>query len=213
MAIQTTGDRGFTLLELMVSVVLLAVIVTVISGALRLAHRSADSGATKIEGLERLRMSLAIIDSQIQSGFPLTHEDQGEKVLYFEGERDTLTFASTYSIWDGEKGFVQVTYRAVQNEKGKQVLYASENTIGMEKERETKLLEGFDEISFGYFLRDPVTREATWTDLWTDDKALPQRIAVNLSRGGTKHSLIIPMRTGGSGRTTQIPHNFMQGPA
>lgn len=205
MAIQPISDRGFTLLELTVSMVLLAVIITVISGAIRLGYRSLDSGEKKIESLERFRMSLSIIDSQIQSGFPLTHEDRGIKVLYFEGERGMLTFASNYSIWSGEKGFVQVTYRVVQNEKGKQVLYASENTIGIENERETKLLDGFDEIYFEYFSQGPGTREAIWTDLWADDKALPQRITVNLSRGGTRHSLIIPMRTGGSTATTQVP--------
>ena len=151
-------NKGFTLLELMVSVALLAVIITVISGAIRLSYRSVDSGEKKIESLERLRMSLIIIDSQIQSAFPLTDEEQGVKVPYFEGERDVLMFASNYSIWDGEKGFVQVTYWVEQNEKGKQVLYARENTIGMENERETKLLEGFDDIYFGYFSRDPETQ-------------------------------------------------------
>ena len=203
------ANKGFTLLELMVSVALLAVIITIISGAIRLSYRSVGSGEKKIESLERQRMSFVIIDSQVQSAFPLTHEDQGVKVLYFEGERDVLTFASNYSIWDGEKGFVEVTYRIITNERGKQVLYASENTIGVENTRETKLLEGFDEIYFEYFLRDLGTEEPTWTDLWTDDAAMPQRIAVNLTRGGTKHSLIIPVRTGGIGPETQATPRFM----
>ncbi len=202
-------NEGFTLLELMVSLALLTVIITVISGAIRLSYRSVDSGERKVESLERQRMSLAIIDSQIQSGFPLTREQQGVKVPYFKGEREVLMFASNYSIWHGEKGFVQVMYRVVQNEKGKQALYASETIIGVENFRETKLLEGFDEIYFAYFLRDPGTQEPTWTGSWRDDAAMPQRIAVNLVRGSTKHSLIIPVRTGGSGTVTQTSPGFM----
>lgn len=206
---RAAAKKGFTLLELMVSVALLAVIITVISGAVRLSCRSVDLGERKIESLQRQRMSLAIIDAQVQSGFPLPREDHGVKVLDFEGKRDMLRFASNYSIWDGERGFVQVTYRVVQTDKGKRVLYASENTVGVENRKETKLLEGFDEIYFAYFFMDPATHEPTWTDLWTDDRAMPQRIAVNMTRGGTKYSLIIPIRTGGGGTVMQAGPPFM----
>jgi hypothetical protein len=193
----------------MVSVALLAVIITVISGAIRLSYRSVDSGERKVESLERQRTSLAIIDSQIQSAFPLTHEERGVKVPYFKGGRDVLMFASNYSIWDGEKGFVQVTYRVVQNEEGKRALYASETIAGVENFRETKLLEGFDEVYFAYFLKDPGTQEPTWTGSRRDDGAMPQRIAVNLLRGSTRHSLIIPVRTGGSTAVTPVKPGFM----
>ena len=201
-------NKGFTLLELMVSVALLAVIITVISGAIRLGYRSVDSGEKNIGRLERFRMSLAIIDAQIQSAFPLTHEKQGVKVPYFKGGRDVLMFASNYSIWDGEKGFVHVTYRLGQNEKGRHVLYASEHTIGRENEKQTRLLEGFDDIYFGYFSRDPETGGPVETDLWTDDRTLPQWISVNLTKDGMKHSLIIPMRTCGAA-VTQAPPGVM----
>lgn len=207
--VRLASSKGFTLLELVVSMLLLAVIIAVISGAIRPGCGSVDSGEKTIGRLQRQRMSLVIIDSQIQSGFPLARGEQGAGVIDFKGERGVLAFASNYSIWDGERGFVQVTYRVVRNEKGKQVLYASENTVGAGNARETKLLDGFDEIHFEYFMRDPATQGPMWTDMWTDDRAMPQRVAVHLTRGDTKYSFIIPIRADGGGTATQAGPRFM----
>ena len=70
---------GFTLLELIISITLVAIIVLIISVAANLGYRSFNSGEKKMNAVERLRSSLTIIDAQIQSGVPLTLEDGGVK--------------------------------------------------------------------------------------------------------------------------------------
>src|SRR5512136_1554467 len=67
-----SSRRGFTLLELMISITLIGIIAVIIAGAMRLGYRSVDAGERKIESLERMRVSLTLIDSQIQSEIPLT---------------------------------------------------------------------------------------------------------------------------------------------
>ena len=66
--------RGFTLLELIISITLLGIIVLVTVGAMRLGSRSVDSGEKRIASLERIKSSLNIIESQIQSEVPLTYD-------------------------------------------------------------------------------------------------------------------------------------------
>ncbi|HMK43695.1 MAG TPA: prepilin-type N-terminal cleavage/methylation domain-containing protein, partial [Dissulfurispiraceae bacterium] len=61
MKVRTTKADGFTLLELLVAIALLAVVVVVIVQAMRLGMRAIESGDRKIAGLERTRALLSVI--------------------------------------------------------------------------------------------------------------------------------------------------------
>jgi prepilin-type N-terminal cleavage/methylation domain-containing protein len=188
------GDHGFTLLELMISIVILGIIIVIIVGAMRLGFRSVDAGEKKIESLERMRASLDIIESQIQSQIPLTYDEEGVRKYYFSGEKESLQFSTNYSIWGGQKGYVIVTYWVSSKGNEKPVLYASENIVGIEDRREVKLLDAFDNIYFEYFYRDPTEEVGNWVEQWKDSSAIPEKIKVHLVTGEKDLSMIIPVR-------------------
>jgi len=188
---------GFTLLELIISIALFAIIVLIIAGAVNLGYRSFSSGEKKMNAVERLRSSLTIIDAQIQSGVPLTLEDDGVKQYYFMGEQDSLKFSTNYSIWGGQRGYVIVNYRVDADVRGKRTLFASEYKVGMDNQKETKLLEGLDEITFDYFKQDATEEEGEWVSQWVDEEMMPTRIRINLVKGGNSLSYIMPVRVGG----------------
>jgi type II secretory pathway pseudopilin PulG len=192
------GEGGFTLLELIVAFAILGFIVLIIAGAMRLGIHAVDSGEKRINSLERLRTSLDIVDSQVQSEAPLTTVDNGEKKLYFRGERDSMQFATNYSIWGGQTGYVVVNYTVEADNAGKQALAASENVIGIEGERDTNLFTGMDSIYFEYFYKGPTDENGSWVDTWPDDTTVPGKVKLHLVRGEKDFSLIIPMRTSGS---------------
>lgn len=196
-------EAGFTLLELIISIALIGIIVLIIAGAMRLGFRSVDSGEKRIESLERMRASLNIIDSQIQSEMPLTYDDEGVRKFYFKGERKLMQFATNYSIWGGEKGYVVAAYKVESGDNGKEVLYVSENIIGIEGKRDTKLFDNFETIYFEYFFKDPTEEEGEWVDQWTDDVNIPEKIKLHLVEGTRDLSIIIPFRARGS--LTQMP--------
>jgi general secretion pathway protein J len=183
-----SSRRGFTLLELMISITLIGIIVLIVAGAMRLGYRSVDAGERKIESLERMRASLTLIDSQIQSEIPLTIDEDGSRKYYFKGEKGTLLFPSNYSLWGGQTGYVVVTYSVVPDERGKQTLWISE----------TKLFESLDEISFQYFYQGPTDQEGNWVEQWTENTDIPKKVRVRLVQGTRELSLIIPMKTRGS---------------
>lgn len=194
---QGTNRRGFTLIELIISITLVAIIVLIIGGAVGLGYRSFTSGERKLNSSERLRASLTIIDAQIQSGVPLTLEEGGVKQYYFVGEQDELQFSTNYSIWGGQRGYVIVHYRVEADDAGKRTLFASERRIGVEGERETKLLEGLDEIGFEYFAEDAIEEEGEWISRWSDEETMPSRIRINVKRGSKALSYVVPVRVGG----------------
>jgi general secretion pathway protein J len=187
-------DYGFTLLELLISIVILGIIILIVAGAMRLGFRSIDAGEKKAESLERFMSSLNIIDSQIQSLLPLTSNEEGTVNSNFTGNRESLQFSTNYSIWGVQEGYVTVSYDVSSEDTGKPVLYATENIVGTEDSRETKLLDSFDEIYFDYFYKDPTEEEGKWIEEWTDDENLPEKIRLHLVTGQRDFSLIIPVR-------------------
>lgn len=187
------NGKGFTLLELTISITLIGIIVLIITGAMRLGFRSVDSGERKIESLERMRASFNIIDCQIQSQVPLTYDDNGERKYYFKGDRVSMQFATNYSIW-GAGGYVLASYRVVSDADGKQILYASENIIGFANGVETKLLDAFNQIYFEYFYKEPTEEEGSWVEQWTEDTAIPEKVRFHFIDRTRDLSFIVPLR-------------------
>ncbi len=193
---QEKGEAGFTLLELILSISILGIMIVILMGALRLGFRSVEAGEKKMESLERIKASFQVIDSQIQSEVPLTYDENGETRPCFKGSPDSLEFSSNYSIWQGEAGYVVVSYRVSEGGPGKLSLWASEKKVGQEKERELKLFDQMDELGFEYFSQDPTEEKGKWVDEWTEPTLRPEKIKVHLLKGGKPLSLIVPLKTG-----------------
>ena len=120
---------------------------------------------------------------------------QGTQKSYFKGDRTSLQLSTNYSIWGGQKGYVIVNYRVETDLTGKRSLYASEHMVGIEASRETKLLEGFDDIGFEYFQNGLTVGEpGTWVQNWTTDTAIPSKIRFYLLSGSKERWMILPLR-------------------
>ena len=183
----------------MIAVALLSVIILLTASATRLGYRSVELGERKIDSLERQRAFHSLLDAQIESIAPLTYIDDGVPTSYFKGTRDSLTFASNYSLWGGERGFVVVTYR-LATEGNKPVLYVAEHTAGMQNTSETKVIDGLDQIYFEYAQKGATDEKPSWVDLATTEMgaAMPDKIRVSIVKGGRLSSFIIPIRVTGS---------------
>ena len=185
------NKRGFTLLELLISITMLALVIGIISGALSLASQSMNRGAAKIDNLERLKTSFSLVESQIQSLFVSQYADQGEMKNLFSGQKDRLLFSSNYSIWGGIKGNTAVEYAVGVDDRGKQYLHVTENTVGLETKRATVLFAGYDKIFFEYLLTD-INGDVKWVDEWPKEQTgIPEKININLVSGASSMSLIV----------------------
>lgn len=185
---------GFTLLELIISITMIGIIVLITGSAMRLGFRSVSSGEEKMESLERIRSSLTIMDSQIQSGLPIMYKEDGDLKYYFKGEREFLRFSTNYSFRDRQRGYAVVTYKVVSDSFGKKSLFASENIIGFEDKREIKFLDGFDEIYFEYFYKDPLEEGEKWVEE-LEYSFIPEKVRLHITDGAKKLSIVIPIRS------------------
>lgn len=191
---------GFTLLELLISIAVLMLIVVFATGALSLGARSVAQGDTRMEYLERLRMSLSTLRAQIESQIPMRIEEEGNKRYVFKGDAKTLRLATGYSAWGSETGPVIVTYSVEDDGTGRKVLKVSEVLSGTETKRETVLLEA-SEITFEYETINPAEPTAQWGENWTETDIIPGRVRVSLAEGKRSFVLIVPTHTQGSTAT------------
>jgi len=189
--------RGFTLLELLISMTLLVVIVVITMGAMRIGSRSVAAGERKMEAQERFRTVLSIMDAQIQSQVPLTYDEGGNRQYYFRGDGTNLRFSTNYSIWGGQKGYVVVEYRVEADNTGKEILYASEQIPGIEGRQESRLIEATG-ISFEYFYKDPTEEQGKWLEVLSGGTVIPEKIRFQVARRSESFSLVFPVRVRGA---------------
>lgn len=185
------NQRGFTLLELMIAMTMLAAIIGIMTGALTMAYKTMEKGERKVENLERKKIVFSLIESQIQSIFSSYYTDQGEKKSRFVGEKDSLVFASNYSIWQGAGGNCLVSYFIKTNDQGRSFLYVEEKILGTDAANEARLTKDYESITFDYYLKNSL-EEGKWVDRWPDDeKDMPRKIRICFTDGLNKKILTV----------------------
>jgi general secretion pathway protein J len=187
---------GFTLLEVMISMTLLVLIVVITMGSMRISSNSVMAGEKAMEGQERLRTFLSLIDAQIQSQAPLTYRDAEDTRYYFKGDRKSLRFSSNHSLWGGQKGFVIVEYRVEADPSGIETLYVSERIPGIDGRQSIRLIDG-KEISFEYYYKDLTAEQGSWQDSLSGGTVIPEKIRLRLKVGIKNLSLVFPVRVWG----------------
>jgi len=194
---RASGQEGFTLLELMISLVLMGVVVLITAGALRLGFRSAESGQSKVESIERFRTSLNIIESHIQSAIVIKNISSKLDLDFaqLKGDRKSLRFRSLYSLWGGAKGPVLAEYEVREQNMGGKTLYVAENPIMIpDAAREVRLIEGAKDIFFEYYYKGPTDEKGSWVDEWTDKETIPNKIRLTVKKDMKVLALIIPLK-------------------
>jgi hypothetical protein len=183
---------------MLISIALLAVVATIMAGALRLALRNLSGGEKKIEHLERLSKSVPLIEEQMLSAMPLTFaDDDGVRHFYFRGREDGVTVPTTFSIWNGRAGYVVVEYRVHLDADGTWSLWASERTVMTGKARETRMLHGLRDVGFEYFHKDPTEENGDWVKEWTEETSTPQKVRVRIASGTREIILTVPFNQQG----------------
>jgi general secretion pathway protein J len=201
-----TRARGFTLLELTVALVLLALMSAVIYGALGLAGKGVDRGEAKVDATANMRLAQEFLRAQLEMQHPLRMRKVQEFPLLFAGERDQVRYAAPLPARVAAGGIWY--YRiSVASDDARSPLVLERITPDVngasvpdfvEPERSI-LAEGIAEIRFGYFGRDANATDDTapsWRDRWDNPQRLPLlvRIDVTPKQGPPWPTLIVAPR-------------------
>ncbi|HTS21495.1 MAG TPA: prepilin-type N-terminal cleavage/methylation domain-containing protein [Casimicrobiaceae bacterium] len=196
-------QRGFTLIELTVALVLVALIGSVLYGSLSLAGDSWNRGEAKVQRVNEMRSSEDFLRRTLGAQHPLRFHKVADQPLYFLGTRDALSYAAALP---GRAGAGMYYFRlSVDGDSGRLVLarvipdYAAQALPDFGNAESTVLAGGIGAVRFGYFGRDPGSADTvtpTWRDRWDDPQRLPDLIRVDVTpaKGPAWPTLVVEPR-------------------
>ncbi len=88
-------NKGFTLIELVIAITLSIVIVVILLAAMRLAYKSQEKGAERVDITQRTRILGDRLTWLIRGAYPFFVNKPDEQKLFFEGESDRIGFVTT----------------------------------------------------------------------------------------------------------------------
>lgn len=199
-------NKGFTLLELMLSITILAVMLTIVFGAFRIGARAWEKGEAAVEEHQHLRIVLGRITRQLAAATLPAAADPQEAPAYFKGDARELAFVSQVPLIPrNERGLVYVRYDVRPGQDRTNQLVFDEHTILIAdqgedrtpvKEKAILLLTGLEAISFEYLGQGQRTESLAWRSSWDSlqDQGLPRAIKMVLTKNPAEAPMTIITR-------------------
>ncbi len=191
------GKRGFTLLELMISLAIMGVVLLIIFGALRVGTRAWEKGEKDVTVHQRQRAVLGLLGQQIASAC-IYEIKKGDDAFYFMGSEKEMEFVSRSPIVPGAlTGVVFVKYVIQEGgEEGKKQLKLYEKDAGFLKEEDLEnrreedfftLISGIEDLQFEYLKGSKDQKETDWQGSWdsSEEKGFPLAVKIILKQNET----------------------------
>ncbi|GAB4373021.1 MAG: hypothetical protein Kow00128_22240 [Deltaproteobacteria bacterium] len=203
---------GFTLLETIVALSIVALIAAAITTALRLASGSIERGEEETRETARLRAGIGILERTIRSADRAPLPGPDGPAPYFLGEPGRVRFLGALPVSAGEGGcFRLLSFGEAENgdpAPGLAVAEASpfrlDGAFGWEgRDGSAILLPGASEVAFSYSPGPSPEGRWEWADRWDsrEEGGLPAavRVSFTLRRGERplRTAFVVPVMAGG----------------
>lgn len=207
-AASPSRSRGFTLLELMISMTVLGIIMTLVYGAMRLGIRTWETGQAQMDQWQRRQAIMALMERQLGSVY-LPDGPLYVQTPVFLGQSEEVAFFSSLPLVQDAHGprTVFVRYRVERRRGGKERLLFVERTPDFPNALRADpppddawdvLADGLTEVDFAYLREipqgsgDPWEWEPEWE---ADDGKAPLAIRVSMQWASDEPAmkLVVPI--------------------
>jgi general secretion pathway protein J len=194
------NSRGFTLLELLIALTIVALIVVIIFGALRIGIRAWEKGEKDVDIRQRQRIVLDLIKRQLASTCAGDVWGRDQQLVSLKGDSKSIEFASHIPLTPGNRfGLVYVKYAVEREKEGdKEHLTFYEKNIALPDKKTSagkpeegdfaELIPGVKSIVFEYLKDRPGEEASIWQKSWDPavDKGVPRAVRVTLRENDEK---------------------------
>ncbi len=200
-------SRGFTLLETVVALTLLATLLGVLFAGLRTGLRSWDAGVGRAGRADDLALATGFVRRELAVAFPWRLKDPMAVRLAFIGERERVRFVSQRpaELGGGGLAFVALDFEpAAAGEKaGRLVMrrvFASADATDLsplEGAEKFALLEGVTSARFRYYGSENDVIPPAWADKWEVLQRMPSHVGLDLEMGSRRlPPIVVALRLG-----------------
>jgi len=190
-------EKGFTLLELILSIGILSIVLVTIYATLSMGSRTWEKGERDIEKIQRERVVMNLLSREIKSAFPYkvtpSELDDHKEFYAFDGKEDSISFVSGVPL-RGERGGLSWLTFLVEEDLGLVVIERDALRADIFEERDSLNKDDMEvldqrvrEIQFEYYQRKSGKTEGEgegeWEEKWDAEKegTLPHAVKVTLT--------------------------------
>jgi general secretion pathway protein J len=182
------NKKGLTFLELIISFSILAMILVIVLGALRLGFLFWDKGEEVSLEAQEQRMVWSSLKYQLCSMYPYRVGVGNKKSILFTGEKDKMEFVSLFSYYLQDKGGLRYClYKIGKDEEGEgfslkvfetAAVNADFDELEIEDTQFRVLLRGLPGFEFEYAAQNKLSEPVEWLPDWKGEekRALPAEI-------------------------------------
>lgn len=182
---------GFSLLEVLLAITLLALLLAGAMGAITAATRAMHAGEQNIERTNRLRVAQEFIRREVGRTLPLAFgQERGSGTHFvFQGEKDFVRFVAPMPGHLSRGGPYVQTLELARGPRGLQLLFTHHmlNGFDLDKLKQDEgeneavlLLDGIRSGRFEYRKFDDQNELEDWKDEWENPSSLPVMMRINL---------------------------------
>lgn len=192
-------DGGFSLVELIVSLALFAMILALLPGAFRTGKRGWETAAV-IEQVAIAEASAEFLRHRLAEATPFFDRDEsGQARIAFSGGSQQLTFVAPSQSGPSGGGFYRWSIATAPAGQSSDLMltmtpFAASQTGIAPAATERVLLSGIRALRIRYFGADEAGGEPLWAGEWRGQYELPQLIEIEAETSNSKSALFRPLR-------------------
>jgi general secretion pathway protein J len=193
--------EGFTLVELLVAITLIALLTVGLYQAFGIGTRAASTVSANIDRPAQIALAYDFMQRAFTGAEPLPRASDAPQVI-FDGERQTLSFVALPPAYLSIGGF-QLLHLGLEPSKGGARLVVTWQGVARgpiapqpEMLQPSILIDQVRNLAFAYFGAPGPKQQPAWLDRWSEREALPQliRLRLTLANGIQAPDLIVAPR-------------------
>ena len=195
--------EGFTLLEVLASLVLLAFLLLGVYAGLRSATHSVQSGTAQIDRIDQVRSAQQFLQRELAQSMtqPIARNERGEDI-YFQGGAREMRYVAPLPGYLGKLGAQLQRLQLQDDGHGELQLVLSLALLPPDGQPPRALgdpqvlLDHIRSGSFSYRGVDVLGHPVPWAPVWPDGRLLPLLVRIDLQPRGTQDwpLLEVPLR-------------------
>lgn len=180
-------SNGFTLLEVLIGMSLLAVMMLLLFASLRICVKNWNAGEKKIAQVSQAAIVQNFFQNKLHATLPLNADFFEEKQFSFQGNQQQLQFVAPMPSSVGRLGIQLFTLSLQDGKKndGSELkvdirpFFPKSETEEWEEES-IIILKNIQELNFSYFGIDESSTDPIWQEEWLEKKTLPKLVSIDI---------------------------------